>query len=200
MGSCNESMSYEFEAFFSYKRHTLTNGWHDIVRQKIAFYTGQELELGRDAKIFFDTEDIQSGDVWRNKLSSALQKSKCVVCILTPNYFQSQYCVSELNAFIERSSLTGKSLVVSASGHDGESFPIEFKDAWQYKNFSKYMNTASGFWDSGKAADFDEYLKEFAKDLAQKILSAPDFSDQFPVTLHGIQPQPIPLPRPGDVI
>ena len=193
-------MSYKYEAFFSYKRHALTNSWHDTVRNKLAFYTGQELQLGRDADIFIDREDIQSGDIWKNRLSSALQQSKCVVCILTPNYFQSPYCVSELNSFIERSTKTGKNLVVSASGHDGECFPSEFKKAWQYKNFSPYLNTASGFWESGKAADFDEYLKEFAKDLAAKILDAPDYSDDFPVALQEIVPQPIPVPRPGDVI
>ena len=45
-------MNYEYDAFFSYKRHTLTNDWHETVRQKLAFYTGMELGLGRDASIW----------------------------------------------------------------------------------------------------------------------------------------------------
>lgn len=193
-------MNYEYDAFFSYKRHTLTNDWHETVRQKLAFYTGLELGLGRDASIFLDREDIQTGDVWLNRLSGALQRSKCVVCILTPNYFQSTYCVSELNAFIERSAQTGASLVVSASGFDGDNFPSEFKSAWQYADFTKYLNTAPAFWASLKAGEFDDVLKVFAKDLADKIRNAPVFSDQFPVTLHVVQPKPIPVPRPADVV
>jgi TIR domain len=87
-------MSYLYDAFFSYKRDTQSDFWHQMVKDKLAHWL--RVELGQpEVKIFFDTEEIHTGDRWRQKIAHALTHSKCLVCVWSPYYFQSKYCVSE---------------------------------------------------------------------------------------------------------
>jgi hypothetical protein len=44
-----------------------------------------------------ETEGVQGSQNWINVLTKALHESIGLLCILTPEYFQSQYCLAELN-------------------------------------------------------------------------------------------------------
>lgn len=193
-------MSYQYDFFYSYKRHPNTNLWHTLVAKELARVVGENLALGKDATYFLDQVDINTGDLWRNRIAGALKTSKCAVCLLSPNYFQSAFCVAEMNSFIERSLATDRELVVSASCHDGENFPREFLDAWQYAKFQPYMNPSQGFWKTELASEFMGLLSKFAEAISEKIASAPMYSDDFPVNLVMKAVTPIPIPRPSNVI
>lgn len=193
-------MAYQYHFFYSYKRHPNTNAWHSFVAKELARLVGENLALGKDAEYFFDQVDIKTGDVWNNRISGALKTSRCAVCLLSPNYFQSSFCVAELNTFINRSRITGSALVVSASCHDGENFPRSFLDTWQYAEFQPYMNPSQGFWKTEKASEFMSVLARFADDLSEKIDCSPIYSDDFPIDLEIRPISPLPIPRPSNVV
>jgi FxsC-like protein len=54
---------------------------------------------------FWDTQDIDVGDVWPEKLRDALRVSRFCVCLLSPGYFNSEYCGKEFQVFKLRQSL-----------------------------------------------------------------------------------------------
>lgn len=51
---------------------------------------------------FFDRSNIEPGDLWSPKLTEALQTSRVMLCLFSPNYFQSDYCGKEFYLFRRR--------------------------------------------------------------------------------------------------
>ncbi len=177
-------MSYQYDAFFSYKRDLESDEWHRRVKEKLTYWLRQELQRA-DVRIFFDTEEIRTGAQWRLKLAESLRRSKVLVCLWSPLYFRSPWCVSEWQSFVQREVLWGAPLIVPASYFDGENFPAQAKDV-QCVDFSEFASTMPRFWDTDSAVRFEERrLRPFARDLAALIRTAPPYDEAFPLHLAG---------------
>jgi hypothetical protein len=187
-------MSYVYDVFFSYKRHPESDDWHEKVKDKLQFWLMQELKQ-KDVRIFFDRADIPTGARWPNRLTDALRSSKAMVCVWSPLYFLSKWCVSEWKTFAKREDIFRTDLVVPASYYDGDSFPATAKIK-QMLDFSDYTSTAAQFWNTERADRFeDRCLKRFAKDVASMVKNAPPFSPDFPLE----EAKPEDLAQPQDV-
>jgi TIR domain len=173
-------MSYQYDAFFSYKRDPESDTWHQRVKDKLHHWIRMDLNQA-DVAIFFDTEDIRSGQRWRTKLETALKTSKCAICVWSPLYFRSKWCVSEWTTFEQRGRHLRLDLVIPARYHDGEHYPGPAKDI-QSVDFSDYASTMPRFWDTERAVEFERsLLRPFARDLAEIIRAAPPFDPRFQV-------------------
>ena len=95
---------YEFDVFFSYKRHSLSADWTRRVSALLCYYLSHELNVP-EARVFVDEESIELGDEWPETLQRALRRSKCLVCVWSPLYFQSDWCYSEWRSFQARERL-----------------------------------------------------------------------------------------------
>ncbi|MDL2267281.1 TIR domain-containing protein [Desulfovibrio sp. OttesenSCG-928-G15] len=89
-----------YDVFFSYARADNANGGIDRLVQTIcteyaAFFPGQQLSC------FFDTEAIQTGDDWRNRLYTGLKQSRMMISMLSENYLASEWCRKEWEAWCE---------------------------------------------------------------------------------------------------
>ena len=172
-------MTYKYDAFFSYKRHSESDDWHKELKNKLEFWLSHE--LGRQAYIFLDTEDIKTGHRWRTKIAGALAESRCLVCIWSPMYFQSKWCVAEWRTFEERGETMNCDLVVPARFHDGQHYPQAAKDR-QTSDFRNFVSTVPTFWETRSAAEFESLkLRPFTEELAASVLAAPEFSIDFPL-------------------
>jgi TIR domain len=181
MAAVPDAMGYQYDAFFSYKRDTETDVWHREVKNKLAFWVKQEPGVGTSVRFFFDSEDIRNGMRWRQKLGFALKSSRALVCIWSPQYFRSKWCLSEWKTFTAREQMGNWDLVAPASFFDGENFPRDAKEK-QFMDFSDFANTMDAFWRTKAAAKFEkDLLKPFARDLARIICSAPPYDDAFPI-------------------
>jgi hypothetical protein len=166
--------------FFSYKRDPESDAWHLRVRDKLAHWLKMDLNRA-DVKIFLDTEDIRTGQRWHSKLETALRTSKCIVCIWSPLYFKSKWCVSEWTSFEQRGQALGLDLVVPARYYDGDHYPQLAQDR-QSRDFSDFASTMPRFWDTDHAVEFEfTLLRPFARDLAASIRLAPQFDPNFPI-------------------
>lgn len=194
-------MGYQYAAFFSYKRDPESDHWHSKVKQKLEHWLRQEL-VEQPNKIFLDTSDIQTGDQWEAKLGAAIRHSKCVICIWSPEYFRSEFCVSEWQSFVKRESsfCPGRSLVVPASYHDGVHFPAD-ANTYQISDFSRFASTMPAFWQTEAAVTFETTLKQFAQEIAEKASSCPIYRDDFPVVRGVRHPimAPVAIPRPASI-
>jgi hypothetical protein len=173
-------MGYEFEIFFSYKRSADTSAWHTGLKDSLAHWVSEELG-GGGINVFFDLEDINVGARWKAKILDALCSSKCLVAVWSPEYFCSKYCVAEWLTFDKRSKLFNRELIAPASRVDGQHFPNDARNL-QIAKFNDYALTATKFWDTAYAAEFEvQLVKPFARGVAKLIRQAPDFVDNFPV-------------------
>jgi hypothetical protein len=62
-------------------------------------------ERRNDSVRFWDTQDIDVGDVWPERLINALRVSRLCLCLLSPGYFNSEYCGKEFQVFKVRHSI-----------------------------------------------------------------------------------------------
>lgn len=191
------SADYEYDVFFSYKRHNLTLEWTRQVAQQFKHWLSEELG-GRPAKIFVDEDCIELGDEWPEALKLAVRRSRCMVCIWSPSYFQSSWCVSEWRSFLEREKLAKvrpHGLIAPLKFHDGEFFPEEARRV-EWVDVSPYAVTVPAFWASAKAIELEGEIKKFARKVAAIIGNAPAFRADWPIVEQPGTPTPqIPLAR-----
>ena len=103
------------------------------------------------------------------------------MCIWSPLYFKSKWCVSEWTSFEQRGQGLNLDLVVPARYFDGDCYPDLAKQR-QSLDFSDYASTMPQFWETEHAVEFERtLLRPFAQDLAASIRSAPAFDPQFPI-------------------
>jgi hypothetical protein len=182
---------YDFDVFLSYKRNELIMPWIIEVEKRLTYWLTQDLG-GYEAKIFFDKKSIEPGSIWPKRLQDGLKKSRCMVGIWSPEYFRSKWCVSEWRTFQEREKILGfdsGGLIIPLRFHDGEWFP---DDAQQYQSFdiSKHTSTSPSFWETARADELDQKIREFSAKLAIKIRNAPAFCPDWPV----LESEPVPVP------
>jgi|HubBroStandDraft_1064217.scaffolds.fasta_scaffold00732_5 formylglycine-generating enzyme required for sulfatase activity len=80
-----------------------------------------ELRLGRKRKveIFQDVAALETGDEWAAKIEAALAKSSFLIPIVTPDFFQSEWCCREVSLFRETERALGRGDLI---------FPIHYLD------------------------------------------------------------------------
>jgi hypothetical protein len=93
----------EVMVFLSYTRidNEFFNGYisslKNVLEGAVRVVTGNKKFV-----IFQDVDHIELGQKWRERIKSSLGRSRCLIPILTPNFFTSEMCREELNQFFER--------------------------------------------------------------------------------------------------
>lgn len=172
---------YEYDIFFSYKRHDESLDWTRRVAGKLRYWVSQE--LNREVRMFVDEDDILTGQKWPRRLQEALQRSSCMICVWSPMYFQSDWCFSEWRSFREREKLLelqAHDLIAPLKYHDGEHFPEEAKIV-QWTDVSSLNYTSPGFWTTARAMELEDLLKTFSVSVARMVKSAPAYRDDWPI-------------------
>lgn len=173
---------YEYDVFLSYKQHHVVIDWVKRFKEKFSFWLIQELG-GQKPRIFFDKDSIEAGTKWPDKLKLGVKHSKCILCIWTPEYFQSSWCISEWTSFEAREKMLGidsETIILPVQFCDGEHNP-ELAKVRQFHDVRDFAYTAEGFWKSEKVIELEDIIKEIAKTCAKMIKNAPPFRDDFPI-------------------
>ncbi len=167
--------------------------WVEEVQAQIAYWLEQELG-GVEAKIFFDKDTIETGANWPDVLRNSVKKSRCMVGIWSPAYFQSKWCVAEWQSFYQRQlSLTNHAhnIILPMRFHDGEKFPGEAKKI-QSIDVRKYTFISPSFWETKKAVELEDLIKQLCCNIAKSVENAPAYNPSWPT------PEPDP-PSPSRV-
>jgi len=170
---------YKYDVFFSYKRDELTLFWMKKLVDHLKHWVTQELG-GKKAKFFFDINNIHTGSDWPVEIREALKTSKCMVGVWTPEYFRSEWCISEWKNFMlrEENLKINETLIIPIKYHDGEHFPPEAKIRQQF-DLTDYACPIEAFWESQKAVDLVYKIKEIAPNIAKAIKKAPPFDPEW---------------------
>jgi len=157
--------------------------------------------MTQEPKIFID-ENIAEGHSWPHELAHALGRSKVLVALWTPTYFNSQWCTSELAHMYAREQRCGyrtvehpHGLIIPALLQNGENFPLKARSI-QMKDLQGCANV----WlapDSPKKEELSQRIREWTPQIVQAIRHAPDFDpmwqnlafDSFLNLFTGIPPE-----------
>lgn len=176
-------MTYKYDVFISYSRDFPFGDW--VQDPFYPLFKGYlKGALWREPEIFIDN-DIQSGDIWNQKLKDALAYSRCLVGIWSSNYFQSEWCKSECIVMLNRWQRINhelkdktKGLVVPVSVHDGDSFPSYAKKV-QYKDWKLFARLGDGFKKTERWIEFQDQISAWTEDVARAINNAPPWSEEW---------------------
>jgi len=87
----------DYDVFISYARADNRGGWVSGLRD--AIYEDFRSFTSEPFKIFFDTKEIRSRQVWERRLRQGLSSSRVLLVCLSPNYLKSPYCRWEWEEF-----------------------------------------------------------------------------------------------------
>lgn len=186
MGRERKLVSYQYDLFLSYKRRNPTLDWvRNHFRPLLDTWLPECMD--RDPSIFMDEQSIETGEAWPDALREALQVSRFLVCILSPSYFRSDWCLAEWHTFLAREKTLRlgartkpKSLIIPISFHDGDHFPKEAKRK-QQRVFHEWNTPHLCFRDTPNYLNFEREMKDLCEFLAKQIALAPDWDSDWPV-------------------
>jgi TIR domain len=173
-------MQYEYDVFLSYSRKFPHLEWVDDIFLPL-FQAYLSEACNKDVKIFKDTEEIHTGNDWRNKIRTSLVRSRVMVSVFSPAYFRSEWCVREFSVFYHRSKALGllsdanpQGLIVPLKLFDGQHFPT-YASALQMKDFEKYNLVGGSVKHSNGYLEFQKEMQIWVHDVAAALLLAPAF-------------------------
>jgi hypothetical protein len=176
-------MPYRWDVFLSYRRFKEWPGWvNDHFLPLFTHYLGEE--LGYDARIFIDTEAIESGSAWPFRLAEGLSESKVMVCLWSRQYFSSKWCVSELAHMRARENACGFGteaqpgcLILPVILHDGEDFPVQLRhiQTTDFRDVSNVRITRS----SPRAEQLADAVRQWVPDVKEAVLRAPAYDSRW---------------------
>ena len=129
--------------------------------------------------VFFDSEGIQTGAEWEEKLGDALCQSKVCVAFLSPHYIDSDFCGKELQVFVNRFNDWQRNSVTPADGGAPIIPVLWIKAAPLPDALSKFQYvdqhfpeeyTQHGLRTLAQLSKFDNQKKEVLQVLAERII------------------------------
>lgn len=177
-------MKYKYDVFLSYRNIDPISEWIDqyFLRQ---FKVGLRSALGYDPRIFFDKENIRSGDQWKERIKRSLMKSKCLVAIWSPTYFHSEWCLRELKTMMNRERNFGlrtiekpQGLIFPIRGRDGIHFPNYANDI-QQRDFKRFLRIGEGFGRTERFVEFQDEMEIWTEEVAYGVDNAPPYDERW---------------------
>ncbi|MER3434994.1 MAG: hypothetical protein C4288_16640 [Leptolyngbya sp. ERB_1_1] len=179
-------MTYKYDIFLSYRHAAPVGEWVSQYFYPLLKQWLPEI-IPRDSKIFIDKDGIETGSNWSARLSQALQSSRCLVAILSPSYFRSEWCLAEWHSMRERERLWNFKTVEQPGGliysivfSDGKHFPPEAK-ATQQKDLKKWNSSARAFSETQAYIELEQEVQKISEELWLMIQSAPEWHPDFPI-------------------
>jgi TIR domain len=83
-----------------------------------------QLYMGRPLRIFLDTRNIDTAQVWERRITDAQEDSTVMVAVLTPSYFHSPWCGMEWDYFLNLEKLRRQEIGLPRS--ESLVFPVRF--------------------------------------------------------------------------
>ena len=185
-------MAYEWDIFISYKKDysssidkyslALRKRWlKEIFLPYLEF--ALQGELGRNPKIFWDEQGLDTGDAYSNKLIQKLTGSKCLVAILSnPYFYDSEWCLREF-CFMKLRYITSREEFPNTF-----IFPFLFQPTntehpllsdIHFSNFIKYNKVGKAFIESEDFLEFQDDINRIAAELSKIIRLPPTWSEKW---------------------
>jgi hypothetical protein len=176
---------YEFDAFISYSHSGVVKPWvqgffYPYLRDWLSQTMG-----GHQARVFVDAEEIDIGRRWPQYVRDALLTSKCLVSVLSGDYFFRPWCYSEWTNFVEREDalgldITRESLIVPVIHNDGKYFPARANE-YQPLDFKGCRSSSGNFQNHPNFPLFEGKIERLAEAVATTADRAPGFDPGWPV-------------------
>lgn len=192
-------MAYEYDIFLSYPRIDPIGPWVEHVFDP-ELRNWLRAEVG-ERRVFRDTDDIEPGQRWPQRLSRALGRSKLMIAIWCPPYFTSAWCMAELETMRAREAQAGiepgseQALIVPIRFSDGDFFDEKAK-ARSYLDFWDFSDLSLDFRGDPDWRRMVKAIRGLTGSLKARLDACPSWRADWPI----LRPAPPPAPafrKPG---
>ena len=195
---------YEFDVFISYSNRGSAPRWlmnHFYPK----FLDCLADQIAPAPKVFVDKR-MARGTHWPSDLENALHRSKIMLAVLAPPYFESSWCMAELRSMHAREKLLGlagagvpQGLIYPILYSDSENFPMEEGLERSWWSFKELGTPELVFRECREWNTFHQEVSNLATDLVSLLKQVPDWRPDWPVIER---PKPVlmrqpPIPRFG---
>lgn len=195
--------NYRYDVFVSYTRNPIVGEW---VQNHFLSLFRHHLDnaLGYHPEIFVDTQSISAGDTWPLQIREALSYSKCLIAVVSPPYFRSNWCMEECHTMLAREKLegfgregNGKGLVIPVIAGDGKHHPRYISNI-QSADFRRFVMKGGAFVDSPRYLEFQDMMARWTEQVADVVQQAPDWKPHWlnDLVVEVPEPEPINIDKP----
>lgn len=166
------SHGHAYDLFVSYSARDLE--WVRVFHDDLVRDINRFAEY--DVYPFLDKDRLQAGYVWNDRLLAAVSDSAVLVPILSPRFFQSDYCQKEVNAFIEANGLS------SGSAYRSRVLPVKLLCSapgdhvlakLQTESFCSEGSDGIPFEHQPNTPEYNESLRKLSYAIAQVLKIVP---------------------------
>jgi hypothetical protein len=164
----------DLAGFFSYSRRDDEDSDRSLSDLRRQIYRELRTQLGRELKLWQDTEAIPGGAEWEREIKHAISCSVFFIPIVTPSLVTSSYCRLEFDAFLAREG---------ALGRDNLIFPLlyvrvpalESEELWRQDSILAVIGRRQYFdWKkfrhrSFTEAETKETIEQFCRDIVESL-------------------------------
>jgi hypothetical protein len=94
--------------FFSYVRADDEHSHGYLTKFRMRLSGEVYAQTGETFDVFQDKKDIGWGDDWKGRIDDSIDAGTFLICIITPCFFRSEACRSELERFVKREQALGR--------------------------------------------------------------------------------------------
>lgn len=191
---------YEFDVFISYIRSGNPHAWmhnHFLPRLRNCLAD----QVAHEPAVFID-EEMDRGTNWPARLETALNRTKVMVAVFSPQYFRSRWCLAEWETMVARERQLG---LYSAEQPQGLIYPVLYSDSDNFPDFvrdrtwrdlKRWNSPDPVFQQTTEFYGFHREVEDIAVDLAKLLPRVPEWRADWPVCRPDPPfSRPTPLPR-----
>ncbi|NBC02650.1 MAG: tetratricopeptide repeat protein [Bacteroidetes bacterium] len=125
--------------------------------------------------IFYDREGIKTADDWEHQILTGLKQSKVMIAVITPNYFESDYCRKEWKHFIDQErdyalEHEGMANVYTVTFPEFEDKDLEdIPDVWPRDILRRQFEDLRPWWNEGEKALKRQQVLERIRNLEMQV-------------------------------
>ncbi|MBQ4000425.1 MAG: toll/interleukin-1 receptor domain-containing protein, partial [Oscillospiraceae bacterium] len=131
MDNVQEKNGFRYKAFISYRHQApdqqIAKRLHTLIETyRIPSGIRETSGISSMGKVFRDQEELPLSSSLSEDIHEALEQSEWLICICSPRYLQSKWCLEELNYYIKLGR-RDHILTILAEGEPAESFPEQLR-------------------------------------------------------------------------
>jgi MinD-like ATPase involved in chromosome partitioning or flagellar assembly len=165
---------YLYDVYISYGQSQLL---FDFMRTLVKDLSAEmELEF-ENFRAFFDATELSGGDIFEDKLSDTLRKSRILLSIVTPTYFSNRFSQREWKTFLIREEITNSNLIIPIIFRGTRDIPDELED---HKVFN-FESVSTEGKSREKSKEYTIAIRKLAERLRDLLEEAPPFDPHWPI-------------------
>ena len=119
-------MGYRYDVFVSYTwRVPRAQQWvRYVLHPPLVDFLALHAKIPPD-RVFLDEREVRPGMEVETKVHDALRDSRVLLAVLSPQYFESGWCLTEFHTMLARQKTTGKRVIYPLAVWDGDKYAPE---------------------------------------------------------------------------